>query len=273
MRVPSPVELTCADPNAPCTLPNIFVADPPLQPVRRDDLRARRARPRRRRRVLQRRDLPHRPRRRHPVHQRRQRRRQRRLLPQCRRHAPAGRRAHRRRDARRRSAHRALQPARRDVPDRVRREQPEQFDRRRRRRHRSAAGRSAAGLPRNAFRLRADWTRGPFALGVDAASPSSCAVRARQREQRGSRGHGARLRGRRARRALADRAASGSSSRASTTSSTRRYQNFGILGANYFRGPGNTFDAGLAGPEPFRSPRRAVRRVDRHPVSARPRRR
>ena len=34
MRVPSPVELTCADPNAPCTLPNIFVADPPLKPVR-----------------------------------------------------------------------------------------------------------------------------------------------------------------------------------------------------------------------------------------------
>ncbi len=33
MRVPSPVELACADPNAPCTLPNIFVADPPLQPV------------------------------------------------------------------------------------------------------------------------------------------------------------------------------------------------------------------------------------------------
>jgi outer membrane receptor protein involved in Fe transport len=34
----------------------------------------------------------------------------------------------------------------------------------------------------------------------------------------------------------------------------RSYQNFGILGANYFRGPGGTFDAGLAGPEPFRSP-------------------
>ena len=33
MRVPSPVELACADPNAPCTLPNIFVADPPLLPV------------------------------------------------------------------------------------------------------------------------------------------------------------------------------------------------------------------------------------------------
>jgi outer membrane receptor for ferrienterochelin and colicin len=34
----------------------------------------------------------------------------------------------------------------------------------------------------------------------------------------------------------------------------RAYQNFGILGSNYFRGPGNTFDASLAGPEQFRSP-------------------
>ena len=33
MRVPTPVELTCADPDAPCTLPNIFVSDPPLLPV------------------------------------------------------------------------------------------------------------------------------------------------------------------------------------------------------------------------------------------------
>ena len=33
MRVPTPVELTCADPNAPCSLPNIFVSDPPLLPV------------------------------------------------------------------------------------------------------------------------------------------------------------------------------------------------------------------------------------------------
>jgi outer membrane receptor protein involved in Fe transport len=33
MRVPSPVELTCADPAAPCTLPNQFLADPPLKPV------------------------------------------------------------------------------------------------------------------------------------------------------------------------------------------------------------------------------------------------
>jgi iron complex outermembrane receptor protein len=32
-RVPTPVELTCADPEAPCSLPVGFVADPPLDPV------------------------------------------------------------------------------------------------------------------------------------------------------------------------------------------------------------------------------------------------
>jgi outer membrane receptor protein involved in Fe transport len=33
MRAPTAVELTCADPNAPCKLPNAFLADPPLKPV------------------------------------------------------------------------------------------------------------------------------------------------------------------------------------------------------------------------------------------------
>ncbi len=33
MRAPTAVELTCADPNAPCPLPNAFLADPPLQAV------------------------------------------------------------------------------------------------------------------------------------------------------------------------------------------------------------------------------------------------
>lgn len=33
MRAPTPVELTCADPAAPCQLPNIFLADPPLKKV------------------------------------------------------------------------------------------------------------------------------------------------------------------------------------------------------------------------------------------------
>jgi iron complex outermembrane receptor protein len=32
-RAPTPVELTCADPNAPCKLPNQFLADPPLKQV------------------------------------------------------------------------------------------------------------------------------------------------------------------------------------------------------------------------------------------------
>lgn len=32
-RVPTPMELTCADPNAPCNLPNAFESDPPLKAV------------------------------------------------------------------------------------------------------------------------------------------------------------------------------------------------------------------------------------------------
>ena len=33
MRVPTPIELTCADPRAPCRLPNQFLADPDLRPI------------------------------------------------------------------------------------------------------------------------------------------------------------------------------------------------------------------------------------------------
>ena len=33
MRAPTPIELTCADPNAPCKLPNNFLSDPPLKKV------------------------------------------------------------------------------------------------------------------------------------------------------------------------------------------------------------------------------------------------
>ena len=33
MRAPTAIELTCADPEAPCKLPNSFLADPPLRPV------------------------------------------------------------------------------------------------------------------------------------------------------------------------------------------------------------------------------------------------
>lgn len=33
MRTPTPIELECADPDAPCSLPNDFIGDPPLKPV------------------------------------------------------------------------------------------------------------------------------------------------------------------------------------------------------------------------------------------------
>lgn len=33
MRAPTAIELTCADPDAPCRLPSVFLADPPLRPV------------------------------------------------------------------------------------------------------------------------------------------------------------------------------------------------------------------------------------------------
>ena len=33
MRAPTPAELTCSDPGAPCRLPSVFLADPPLKPV------------------------------------------------------------------------------------------------------------------------------------------------------------------------------------------------------------------------------------------------
>ena len=40
MRIPTAMELTCADPQAPCRLPNAFVSDPPLSAVRARTLEA-----------------------------------------------------------------------------------------------------------------------------------------------------------------------------------------------------------------------------------------
>jgi outer membrane receptor protein involved in Fe transport len=40
MRAPTPIELTCADPSAPCKLPNQFLADPPLAKVLSSTLEA-----------------------------------------------------------------------------------------------------------------------------------------------------------------------------------------------------------------------------------------
>jgi len=108
------------------------------------------------------------------------------------------------------------------------------------------------GLPRHTFRTRADWMRGPFAAALSVLAASSQYARGDENN--------------------ADRngpvpgyaivALEGSWQFARDWQVfaridnlfDRTYQNFGILGSNYFRGPGNTFDASLAGPEQFRSP-------------------
>ena len=107
-------------------------------------------------------------------------------------------------------------------------------------------------LPRNAFRLRADWAHGPFALGTTLAAFDSQYARGNE--------NNADPAGK-----VPGYAILAVDARWNITPEwqlfaridnlfNRTYQNFGILGANYFRGPGNTFDASLAGPEPFRSP-------------------
>ena len=90
MRAPTPVELTCADPAAPCHLPNIFLADPPLKKVVSRTLELRPAPRARREAARERGGIPHRPFRRYPVHQHERHGDQRRVLPERRRHAPAG---------------------------------------------------------------------------------------------------------------------------------------------------------------------------------------
>lgn len=113
-------------------------------------------------------------------------------------------------------------------------------------------GNRLPGLPRNTFRLRADWASGPFALGATVLAAGSQYARGDENNQ--------------------DANGQVPGYTVVTLDGTwqidrlwqlfmrvdnlfdRSYQNFGILGANYFRSPGNTFDAALAGPEQFRSP-------------------
>jgi outer membrane receptor protein involved in Fe transport len=107
-------------------------------------------------------------------------------------------------------------------------------------------------LPRNALRIRADWTHGSFAMGASVLAADSQYSRGNENNADPS--------GKVPGYALA--ALDGAWNIAPQWQLFARidnlfnktYQNFGILGANYFRGPGNTFDAGLAGPEAFRSP-------------------
>ena len=193
MRVPSPVELTCADPNAPCTLPNIFVADPPLQAGARDDLRGRRSRQRRRDRLLQRRAVPDRSRRRHPVHQRGQRRGQRRLFPERRQDPPPGRRAHRRRRLRDRSgSSRATACSTRRSRRRSRKAARTTSPRMPTATSRSQPGNTMPLMPRHT-RTRARRLDSGTVRDRRHRARRQLAVRARQRKQRRSRRQGARL--------------------------------------------------------------------------------
>ncbi len=60
MRAPTAIELTCADPEAPCKLPNSFLSDPPLKKVVSKTFEAGRARQAGRAPVVERGGLPHR---------------------------------------------------------------------------------------------------------------------------------------------------------------------------------------------------------------------
>ena len=252
MRVPSPVELTCADPNAPCTLPNIFVADPPLAPVRAttyelgfrgnfgasgfysaaiyrtdlaDDIQFVSAGSgavnagyfrnvgRTRRQGLE---------------------------------LTGGASAGPLRvvarysmlDATFRTAFVESSPNNSTADDDgnivV---QP---------------GNRLPGLPGSMLRVRGDWTQGPFALGITVVATSWQYARGNENNA----DPGGRVPGY----ALVAVDASWQLARDWQLFAridnlfNTRSQNFGILGANYFRGPGNSFDASLAGPEPFQSP-------------------
>ena len=113
-------------------------------------------------------------------------------------------------------------------------------------------GNRLPGLPQSALRVRGDWEHGPFALGVSVVAASWQYARGNE--------NNADPAGRVPGYALVAvdagwQIAPGWQIFARIDNLfNATTQNFGILGANYFRGPGGTFDASLAGPEPFRSP-------------------
>ena len=113
-------------------------------------------------------------------------------------------------------------------------------------------GNRLPGLPRNVLRVRGDWTQGAFALGVTVLAAGFQYARGNENNADTV----GKVPG------YATVVLDGSwqitpalqlFARIDNLFNTT-YQNFGILGAHYFRGPGNTFDAGLAGAEAFRSP-------------------
>ena len=252
MRVPSPVELTCADPNAPCTLPNIFVADPPLQPVRATTYelgaRGRAGVDSFYSAAIYRTDLAD------DIQ-----------------FISAGSGAvntgyfqnvgRTRRQGLELTGGTSYGPfrltARYSVlaatfesaftassPNNATADADGNIEVR--------PGNRLPGLPRSAFRLRTDWERGPLTVGASIVAASWQYARGNENNaDPGGRVPGYALVAVDATWQIAPQwhlFARVDNLFNSTT------QNFGILGANYFRGPGGTFDAGLAGPEPFRSP-------------------
>jgi outer membrane receptor protein involved in Fe transport len=252
MRVPSPVELTCADPNAPCTLPNIFVADPPLAPVKATTyelgVRGRPISGTFYSAALYRTDLTD------DIQ-----------------FVSAGSGAvnagyfrnvgDTRRQGIELTGGAAVGPFRfvaryshllatfetgfvENSPNNTTADADGNIV--------VVPGNRLPGLPADTFRLRADWSQGPFAVGVSVVA----AGRQYARGNENNADPGGKVPGY----ALMALDASWQLARdwqlfarVDNLLNTRS-QNFGILGSNFFRGPGNTFDASLAGPEPFQSP-------------------
>jgi len=252
MRVPSPVELTCADPNAPCTLPNIFVADPPLQPVRATTYelgaRGRLGTDAFYSAAIYRTDLAD------DIQfitagggatnagYFQNVGRTRRQGVELTAGASLGSLRFIARysllDATFQSAFTA-RSVNNETADAIGNIDVQPGDR-------------LPGLPQSVLRVRTDWERGPFAVGISVVAAGWQYARGNENNaDPGGRVPGYALVALDATWQVAPQWQLFARVDNLFNSTT---QNFGVLGANYFRGPGGTFDAVLAGPEPFRSP-------------------
>ena len=252
MRVPTPVELTCADPAAPCTLPNIFVADPPLQPVLATTYEAG-VRGTLETGVfysvaLYRTNLTN------DIH----------FISAGSGAVNAGYFANVG-NTRRQGLEAAVGMTKGEWSVVARyalldatfqsgfvENSPNNSSADAEGNIAVQPGDRLPGLPRHALRLRADWLRAPFAAAISVLGVSSQYARGDE--------NNADKNGPVPGYATVSAEGSWQVSRDWQVFARidnlfdRTYQSFGILGSNYFRGRGNTFDASLAGPEQFRSP-------------------
>ncbi|HYQ98464.1 MAG TPA: TonB-dependent receptor, partial [Casimicrobiaceae bacterium] len=252
MRVPSPIELTCSDPNAPCTLPNIFVADPPLSAVRATTyefgVRGRPSSATVYSAALYRTELAD-------------------DIQFVSAGAGAINSGYFRNvgDTRRQGIEltggAAVGPFRfvakyshllatfetgfvENSPNNATADADGNIV--------VAPGNRLPGMPADTFRLRGDWSQGPFAVGVSLVAASWQYARGNENNA----DPGGKVPGY----ALVAMDASWQLARDWQLFARidnlfdTRAENFGILGSNFFRGPRSTFDASLAGPEPFQSP-------------------